>query len=247
MGLLRRKPFAFLATIIAFSLIILACITVQPACYDQVGIFGYSKINNEAYCEAECGEARAVKFVGFAATGNLAAVSNNQQFSPSEQGLRRIIRCPWKGTTNRLFLAFSSLLCLWLILELTLGAYRKYPVFLNLILLLVIGFGIPTAAYQMNDLHHTNCERDIMAPTGLPSPHSPTNAAWALCYHSLFNVSFIFTILAMVILLAQLAYNIIYRKQINEKAPQYSNINQQSAGTEPAQQLPADRAENKVV
>jgi len=48
--------------------------------------------------------------------------------------------------------------------------------------------------------------------------------------------------------LAQLIYNIIFRKKINEKDPQYANIpQQQSNPTEPAGQLAPDRAsENRI-
>jgi len=47
----------------------------------------------------------------------------------------------------------------------------------------------------------------------------------------------------MILLLAQLLYNIIKRKQINEDDPQYAGIPQQSVptGDVPAQHLPAER------
>ena len=232
MGLLRRKPFAFLTCIVAFALLILACLTVQHACYDQLGIMTYSKITQDGWCEAECGDQRAIKKVAFPVNGILVNVENELGFTNVTPNIRRYVRCPWRGTTNRIFLAFASLLCLWLILELTLGAYRKYPFLLNLVLLLVIGFGVPTAAYQMDDLHHTDCDRDVIGQ------NSPSGSIYSVCYWSLFNVSFILTIVAMVLLLAQFVYNIINRKKINEKDPQYANIPQQSAATEPVQNVP---------
>jgi len=170
--------------------------------------------------------------------GNLQPVQNDLGLVPGSipggapgNSLRVYTRCPWRGTTNRLFLAFASLMSLWLILELLLGAYRKYRFLLNIILLLVIGFGIPTAIYQLSDIHFTSCPNDVFGQS------SANGTNYTVCYYSLFNVSFILTILAMLLLLMQLIYNIIFRKKINEKDPQYASIPNQSAPSEPAQQI----------
>jgi len=189
----------------------------------------YSKIIDPGFCEEECGNNRAIKKVAFQGNTIFPDVHNELQFTPSTPNTRLYVRCPWRGTTNRIFLAFASLMSLWLILELTLGAYRKYPVFLNIVLLLVIAFGIPTAVYQMDDIHFTNCDRDVFGAANA----SFNNVNYSVCYFSLFNVSFILTLLAMVLLLAQFIYNIINKKKINEKDPQYGTIPQTSHPTEP--------------
>jgi len=237
MGLLRRKPFAILAFVIAFSLLTLACLTVQNACYDQLGIFSYSKINDNNWCHNECGQNRAVKKVAIQGDTTFVSVPNDLNFSPNQPQLRRYVRCSWANTTNHLLLAFSSLLCLWLILEITLGAYRKYPFLLNLILILVMLFGIPTAIFELRDLHHTSCSKNVngQGVTAASGMHYST------CFNALYNLVFIFTIVAMGLLFMQLFYNVIFRRKINEKDPQYANIPQHPQ-IEPAQNLAADRA-----
>jgi len=228
MGLIRRKPFTLLFLAIAIVLLVLACTTAQNACYDQLG-FQYGKIDDDAsnYCAAQCDGDVASKKIAFidgqqgtAIPGELFdAVSN-------PAGLKRVIRCSWGGTTRRLFLACACLMVVWAFLELFLAAKRKYPFILNIILILVLGLGIPTAIYQLSDIHDRTCN-PITFPDDNGDLQQSNNTQ---CYQSLYNVSFILTIVAMVLLLAQLIYNVVRRKAINEEDPKYAGIPQ---GTNP--------------
>jgi len=223
MGLGRRKPFTLLAGVIAVTLLILACTTKQDACYEQVGILGYAKIDDDAstWCADQCTDDVASKKIAFVSGAGTTDPITGAIYSPATPGLKRVIRCSWAGTTGRLFLACACLMVVWVALELLLAAKRKYPFILNVILILVIGLGIPTAIYQLRDIHDRTCST-ITTPGG--------TAQNTLCYQSLYNVSFILTIVAMVLLLAQLFYNIFRRKAINEEDPKYAGIPQ---GTNP--------------
>jgi len=245
MGLFKRKPFAILSLIIGAVLLILACTTVQHACYDQLGILSYGKILSDSWCKDECGDDRAIKKVAIQGNTPFDPVATHPSISSTTAGLRRIVRCPWARSTNRIFLAFSTLLCLWLVLEVLLGAYRKYHFFFNIFIIALVGLAIPTAVYQWQDIEFTNCDRDVF---GL---NAASGMEYSLCYFSLFNVSFILTIVVMLTLLAQLIFNVVNRNKINEKENKYANVPQQSAATEPVvvvQQSAAERdAENRVV
>jgi hypothetical protein len=220
MGLGRRKPFTFLAAVIAIVLLVLACTTKQNACYEQVGILGYAKIDDDAstWCADQCSNDVASKKIAYVTGVGTTETLPGADYASSTPNLRRVIRCSWSGTTGRLFLACACLMVVWVALELLLAAKRKYPFILNIILILVIGLGVPTAIYQLNDIHDRTCS-DITTPTTFATQTT-------LCYQSLYNVSFILTIVAMVLLLAQLLYNIVRRKAINEEDPKYAGIPQ---------------------
>jgi len=85
--------------------------------------------------------------------------------------------------------------------------------------LLVLGLAIPTAIYLINDLYNTDCQ-------------TWENRGFK-CYSSIFNISFILLIVAMVLMLANLIWNLVRRRRLNEQDPKYSNIPQQNVATEP--------------
>jgi len=237
MGFLRSKPFSILAVLFAFTLIILACLTVQRACYDQIGSLTYSKIIDDGWCSDECGDDRAIKKVAYQGTTTFDSITNELGLSSTTANLKRVLRCPWQRNTNRIFLSFATLLCLWVILELTLGVRGKLSLVLNILLVLVVGLGIPTAAYQMKDLHYTDCARDVYGVT------AASGMIYTDCYFSLFNVSFILTILTMITLLLQLILNVLNRNKVSE--PTYKGV-PQSAATEHVQPSAVDRADNRI-
>lgn len=220
MGLLRRKPFTFLAAIMAAALLVLACTTKQNSCYQQVGILGYAKINDNDsdWCANQCNGDYASKKISYpSGVGTTEAIAGTL-YTPGTLGLKNVVRCSWSGTTGRLFLACACLMVVWVVLELFLGAKRKYPCLLNIILALVIGLGVPTAIFQLKDIHNRSCSTITTPSTGANQQ--------TLCYQSLYNVSFILTIVAMALLLFQFLYNIFRRKAINERDPKYAGIPQ---------------------
>lgn len=222
MSLLRKAPCLLLSLFFGVILLILACITANRACYDQPYFYQYAKVVNGADqfaddCNYFCG-GPAVKLIGtpYTATAN----NGDPNYPPLWQmPVGRVVRCPWEHTGKRLFLALSSLMVLWFIIELLLVSYRKFNLIASIMDLLVLGLAIPTAIYLINDLYNTDCQ-------------TWENRGFK-CYSSIFNVSFILLICAMVAMLFNFLWNLIRRKRLNEKDPKYSNIPQQKVPTEP--------------
>lgn len=240
MSFVKNKPFALIGFLFSVALLTLACITTRNACYFQQGIYGYSKVDDWNFCTNQCDDRRAMKVAALVPVSNPQTTfwdttpNSNQNYDSTTEDLRYILRCSWKGTTNRLFLAYSSLLAVWFIIELILSARSRFPIFLNLIILLTIGLGIATAVYQMIDLHYTSCEDFV---------NGNLNPEFTVCYSTLYNVSFIFTIITLLCLILQFLLNFKNRKSLNEGKPEkakYDNVPQNSHPTEPAQRLSAD-------
>jgi len=217
MSLLRKTPFLLASLLFGVILLILACITANRACYDQPYFYAYSKVVNgvnqfENDCSYFCG-GPAVKLIGTPFTADTPVAPLWQM------PVGRVVRCPWESTGKRLFLALSSLMVLWFIIELLLVSYRKFNIIASIMDLLVLGLAIPTAIYLINDLYNTDCQ-------------TWENRGFQ-CYSSIFNISFILLIVAMVLMLINLIWNLVRRKRLNEKDPKYSNIPQQKVPTEP--------------
>ena len=215
MGLFKRKFLTFFILLLSVILLVLACITANRACYDQPYGYLYSSINNDNGpfgddCEYFC-NTPAVKLIG---TPTSAAITDNLWTFP----VGRVVRCPWEHTAKRLFLAVSCLMVLWFSVELFLSSHRRFHFCWNIFGLLTLGLAIPTAIYMINDLYDTDC--------------GPWENRGFKCYSTIFNVSFILLIVAMVAMLFNLIYNLIYRKKLNERDPKYSNIPQQNVPTE---------------
>jgi len=208
MGLLRLKWPTWISLLLAIILLVLACITVNRACYDNVTPYSYQKIKDPQVdprfansCRFFC-DSPAVKLKG---TPTTAARTDEFQFPAG-----RIARCSWEHTGRHLFLALTSWAVLWLFIELLLSAYRRFHPCLNIIDLLLLGFAIPTAIYLINDLYNTDC--------------GPWEARGFLCYGTIFNVSFILLICFMVALLVNLIWNLIKRRQLNDKPRKQRDI-----------------------
>ena len=238
MSFLKHKPFAVIGFLLSVALLTLACITTRNACYFQQGIYGYSKVDDWNLCTQQCGDRRAMKVASILSAASPPTAfwdttpNSHQDYNSATPGVRYILRCSWKGTTNRLFLAYSSLLVVWFIIELILSARSRFPIFLNLIILLTIGLGIATAVYQMTDLHYTDCQ-----------DFADLSPFFTVCYSTLYNISFIFTIITLLCLLLQFLLNLKNRKSLNEGKPEkakYDNVPQNSHPTEPAQRPSAE-------
>jgi len=222
-SLARKKPFTLLALCVAIVSLVLACITKQTACYDQLGSSSV-KIGDkfDPYCASQCDDDAATKKITFINDQQTAAISQiyfvGEDLTP---GIKRVVQCGWGRTTGRLFLAFDSLAVVWTCLELLLTAKRKFPFLLNVILMYVIGLGIPLAIFQIGDISYRTCSA-ITFENGAISDKT-------FCHRSSFNASFVLNIVLMVLLLAQIFYNIFGRRTMNQKdetlANAHENIN----------------------
>jgi len=217
MSLLRKTPFLLLSLLLGVILLILACITANRACYDQPYAYQYFKVRNGLNqfsddCNYFC-NGPAVKLIG---TPTTAAQTDAPLW---QMPVGRVVRCSWEHTGKRLFLALTSWMVLWFIIELLLVSYRKFNIGATIMDVLLLGFSIPTAIYLINDLYNTDCRT--------------WESRGFKCYSTIFNVSFILLICAMVAMLANIIWNLVRRKRLNEKDPKYSNIPQQNVATEP--------------
>jgi len=106
----------------------------------------------------------------------------------------------------------------WFTIELLLSSYRRFHWCWNIFGLLTLGLAIPTAIYMINDLWNTDC--------------GPWENRGFLCYSTIFNVSFILLIVAMVAMLFNLIWNLVHRRRLNERDPKYAGIPQQNVPTE---------------
>jgi len=84
----------------------------------------------------------------------------------------------------------------------------------------VIGMGIVLAIYLLHDIHKTGCDQVFQNQNN-------SGINYTQCFRSIFIISFILTIAAIIAWIAQLIYNIIFRKRMNEEDPRYANIPQQ--------------------
>jgi len=232
MGLARRKPFLLLAGLFSIILLILACITTEQACYNQLGPLQYRSVTGD--CSYQCTDEPALKII-----------INN--YDPTLPGAKQIIRCAWRGITRSLFLASASLMCLWTAIELLLTTRRRFHIILNIFLIFTIALGAVTAGFMLADIHHSNCS-DIRNRTNNPPPSPPYPASGNYsCYRTIFNVSFILQIIALILFCFQFFYNLIIRKKMNQEDPGYANVPQQTVQTDPLGG-PTDRvSENRIM
>ena len=205
MNLIRNAPFAVLAFFFGVLCLILACITSNRACYDQPYFGQYNRILGDNDCDYLC-SSNANKLIG---TPTTAAYPVGSIFYFP---VRRVVRCPWQKTGARLFLAESSLLVLWMLIEFLLIAYKRYYKILHIFEVLTLGLAIPTAIYMYADLQHTEC--------------GPWYRRGFLCYSSIFLVSFVVLILAMCSMFLNILINWSRRNSLVEKKVQFSSIPQ---------------------
>jgi len=228
--LIRKKPFTLLAFGFAIALLLLAWSTTHNICYDQLGS-KFVELDNASSndCYSHCDGDVASKKSAFINDPQTAALSRKQfDEEDSTSRIKRIVKCSWANPTNRFFRTFARSVVLWVFFELFLAAKRKYPFSLNLILVLIIALGVPTAIYQLQDIQNRTCS-PITFSYDVPSEDT-------ICSTFVFDSSFVLTIALMVLLTAQLFYNIFTRGPRNEEqcdrsqgtSPNHDNISQET-------------------
>jgi len=230
MNLRRKKPFLLLATFFSIALLVLACVTAGNTCYDQTGLESYSKYSDHNECNNLCNGRPASKLISFP--------NSNQQVSgestiPQPGLTQRTVRCGWRGTAERIFFATASLMVLFAFIEFCLTERNRWYLILNLLYIPIIGMGIVLAIFLLRDLHHFHCNH-------VKGSNDASGATITGCKRSIFDVSFIFTIVALVLWCLQFIYNCLYRKRMNENDPKYGNIPQQHYNEAQNAPMPVD-------
>jgi len=229
MHLRRKKPFLLLATIISIILLVLICVTSGNTCYNQNSYEFYQKYASDNggsnACDNLCNGTPAVKKISNPANGQLVNGEYPLPFPQSPfdtNNTRRYVRCGWLGTTKRIFFAAACVMVLLAFIELFLTCYRKWLLALNIFYLFTVGMSIVAAIYIIRDIHRSDCDNIINNNDG-------ANGTVVSCNRSIFVVSFILMIVAIVLWAAQFIYNCLYRKRMNEEDPKYANIPQTQA------------------
>jgi len=241
MHLRRKKPFLLAATIISIVLLVLICVTSGNTCYNQTGLEWYQKYQDNGACDNLCNGTPAVKKTSYPSATQIVNGEQARSGAAIDQGaFRRYVRCGWLGTTKRIFFAAACVMVLLAFIELFLTCYRKWLLALNIFYLFTVGMGIVAAIFIIRDLHRSDCDN-------ITGSNDGNGATVRNCNRSIFVVSFILMILAIVLWAAQFIYNCLCRKRMNEEDPRYANIPQSTAVNKKANKKNAAAAANVPV